>query len=66
METERKNCVGKCLEVKKGYNGDFWRNLKVLVALLIKNSIMVATERNDFNRKADRYEHRRILPCINR
>ena len=52
METEGQNCVGKCLEVKKGYNGDFWRKLKILVALLIKNSIIVVTERNKFNRKA--------------
>lgn len=52
METEGQNCVGKCLEVK-GYNGDFWRKLKVLVALLIKNSIIVVTERNGFNRKAN-------------
>ena len=44
--------MGKCLEVKKGYNGDFWRKLKILVALLIKNSIIVVTERNKFNRKA--------------
>ena len=44
--------MGKCLEVKKGYNGDFWRKLKILVALLIKNSIIVVTERNEFNRKA--------------
>lgn len=51
METEGQNCVGKCLEVKKGYNGDFWRKLKILVALLIKNSIIVVTERNKFNRK---------------
>lgn len=43
--------MGKCLEVKKGYNGDFWRKLKILVALLIKNSIIVVTERNKFNRK---------------
>lgn len=52
METEGQNCVGKCLEVKKGYNGDFGRKLKILVALLIKNSIIVVTERNEFNRKA--------------
>ena len=51
METEGQDCVGKCLEVKKGYNGDFWRKLKILVALLIKNSIIVVTERNKFNRK---------------
>lgn len=44
--------MGKCLEVKKGYNGDFGRKLKILVALLIKNSIIVVTERNEFNRKA--------------
>lgn len=44
--------MGKCLEVKNGYNGDFWRKLKILVALLIKNSIIVVTERNEFNRKA--------------
>ena len=52
METEGQNCVGKFLEVKKGYNGDFGRKLKILVALLIKNSIIVVTERNEFNRKA--------------
>lgn len=45
--------MGKCLEVKKGYNGDFGRKLKILVALLIKNSIIVVTERNEFNRKAN-------------